>query len=260
MLVIDSEDHYCALCRDRRNLPPLTLPILRPWYERMTEEEMAVIRAKPWTASSFKEGPNGEMIQTVHKTDLQRAQDRADKSHGKEPAKVDYTPTKAVNYTQAVSFNVRYRKTDVDGHIDLMVGKLIPHGEYGSVFLHAAAESGGEGQSHNVTDCPCPVDNVLVERLVELGVKYFYAYDRDNEILYRADVADLAQAPAAVYAAKTIRTRRFLESGSWKELPKVREVTLSDRRTRNLLRGDRLIMSVPWANQEVTIGTDPAAF
>lgn len=229
------EDAYCAHCRQIRNLPPISVPLPRPWYETMTEEQMAAIRAKRW------DGMSGSRPKTAGGEMTLPGRDDTD-------------------YTKPTAIKMRYRLADGDGTIDLMVGKIIPHGEYGRVFLHAAESGDGEGQKHDVTDCPCPVDDLLVQKLTDLGIKYFYAYDRDGEVLYRADVADIATAPAAIYAKKTIRTRRFLAADCWRELPKVREALLPDRRTRNLLRGDRLIMAIPWANQEVTLGTDPVAF
>lgn len=243
------EDCYCKPCRERRNLPPVTTGDITPWYERMTAEELAVIRAKKWTGTTFKTDADGEIRIVVHRKKKQQEGTVTLPDIGKD----------TTNYDKPTAFNVRYRKTDGSGSIDLMVGKLIPHPQFGRVFFHAAADSGGEGQEHKVTDCPCPVDEILVEKLVELGVEYFYAYDRDAQMLYRADVKALAGAPAAIYAKNTIRTRRFLEMEQWRSLDGVREVVLDDRRTRNYLRGDRVILASPWANQEVTLGTDPVA-
>jgi hypothetical protein len=239
-MLTEAEEPYCAPCRGARGLPPLTTGNLIPWYEKLTTIELEAIRAKRW---------DGEP-----RTAAQRRQARTE--DGMALPTLDDT----TDYGKPTAFNVRYRKTDGSGHIDLMVGKLIPHPTFGRVFLHAAADSGGQGQEHSVTDCPCPVDEILVEKLTELGVDYFYAYDRDAQVLYRADVKALAQAPAAIYAKQTIRTRRFLPSDGWRSLDGVREVTLDDRRTRNYLRGDRVILAAPWANQEVTLGTDPVAF
>ncbi len=259
--LVDEADMYCPQCRERRNLPPNSIPILPPWYERMTPEELEAVLTAPWTATVMVMGPDGEMHQRVTTAKEREKLRRTLRGlPAEEEGEVTLPGHDDTDYKKPTAFKLRYRRTDGMGTIDLMVGKLIPHNNYGMVFLHAASRADGEGQEHQITDCPCPVDDALVEKLVALGITHFYSYDRDKEALYRANIGDLMTAPAAVYAKQTIRSRRFLPSSMWQTLTGVREALLPDGRTRNLLRGDRLIMAVPWANQEVTIDPSPVAF
>jgi len=237
------DDIRCAICREKAGMPPLSMGPHIPWYEKMTPEEYEKIRTAPWTATETRTNDNGDSRVHVFKR----------RERGEEGTAIADSAPDNRDYSQPHTFEMTYR-TESGGSTTLMVGKTIPHPSHGMVFFHAAGDGKSEGQAHDTTDCPCPVDTILADKLEVIGIKYFYAYDRDRETLYRAEVGAILAAPTAVYSAKTIRQRHFLPSADWTALHEVTEHVLPDRRTRELRRSGRVILTVPFINRSVTLG------
>lgn len=134
----------------------------------------------------------------------------------------------------------------------LMAGKTIPHARHGVVFLHAFHGSQWHGQS----DCPCPVDTLLVDWLRGAGIKLFYAHATRQRALFRAEVAALAAAPVQQFAAQRVRQRHMLPAASWARLDNL--IERRDRGTTWLLEDCgagvlRPVLGIPFLPESSTI-------
>ena len=143
------------------------------------------------------------------------------------------------------------------GTLPLMAGKVIPHPTAGRVFYHAYSQTGDGGQAHHQTDCPCPVDRVVLEWLGQIGVQWVYCYNRDAQEVYKAPTETIRAAPAMEYAAKTVRTRHFLARSAWMRLDGVLERHKGKDtrliRAASAGQGEALILTVPYIPDSATV-------
>ncbi len=191
----------------------------KPWWEKMTPEELEVIRNKEYT-------PRYPRWQK---------EALAFKSRG------------------ATRVDAQYRKANDSTMVNLMVGVLFPHPQHGLSFYHAySREEGGSGHEYEGSNCPVPVDTVVVDFLHHKGVDYYYAHDEDNRVLWRAKVQDLKAAPVQSMQARTVRYRHLLDIDGWVAQSEVRAMWTRDK-SRRLTRKTLRVFDVPWAEAKVLL-------
>lgn len=161
-------------------------------------------------------------------------------------------PTIAANgggVVRPARINMRYHLTE-GGTATLMVGLIIAHPRFGPVFFHAFKQKNGEQEFYD-EDCPCPVDNLLVNELETRGIKLFYAYDEDSHTLYRALVSELCAAKLMSFATKTARVRRMLPRAMWV----IVEDVIQSRQGRGKVLTKNLspLFSIPWIERTETL-------
>lgn len=143
------------------------------------------------------------------------------------------------------------------GTLPLMVGKVVAHPSHGRIFYHAFSQTGEGGQAHHQTDCPCPVDRVVLDWLNQIGVQWVYCYDRDAQVVYKAPETTIRAAPLMEYAAKTVRTRHYLPRTEWLRMSGVlerhkgKDVRLI--RAAGSGQGEALVLTVPYIPDSATV-------
>lgn len=179
-MMLDVADRWCPPCRMAEGLPERTMGAYVPWYEALPPEEVARIRAKPWSGGRV----------------------RWDEASGVE-LPVDGLAAIFVAYS-----------TPKGAELPMMVGKTFFHGQR-PVFYHAFDDRKGNRRGHDNTNCPVPVDTVVVDWLLAVGIERVYAYDVGGQVLWRTTASALLRAPVATFAANTIRQRFYLDAADW---------------------------------------------
>lgn len=125
-----------------------------------------------------------------------------------------------------------------------MAGKVVPHPEDGLVFFHAHSGS----QVHYKTDCPAPVDSILVAALAARNLRWVYVYDRKRKAMLAGLVEELGRAPEEVWDN---RRRRYLPSGCWIRRAPVEEV--QEGRSKVYRWGNSVLLTAPHLKYSVTL-------
>jgi hypothetical protein len=220
---------------------------LRPWYETMDPAEYAEILRR--SAYSYPDDmPMDEcmalMVQGIWPYEYHRR-----KEAGEAITSYLVWNGKVAPYSRqrATLLWIRYH-TEGGKETTEIAGKLLIHPQNGLVCLCA----GKTDRTHYASDCPAPLDTVLVSFLEAEGIPWVYVFNRSDGILWRAKVAEVAAAPVAVYTTShgNVTHRHYLARESWIQRG------AHDRREgrERVISGPAgPIMREPWTEEAITL-------
>src|SRR5687767_11282421 len=81
--------------------------------------------------------------------------------------------------------------------------------------VRIAMHEGAANQRHQNLDCPGGVDLCVIEWLRANNVREWHHWDKDNRVLYVADVEDILKH--GIFQSSGGRTRQYLPQSYWRE-------------------------------------------